>query len=73
MSSRSTLRRLAVPAMAGGPLSAPDGVGNPSTADYTGYGVYAYVYGVKDTATPQAKPLASEYAEPGIRNTRCTR
>jgi hypothetical protein len=35
------------PAWAGGPFQPPDGVGNPGGADFTGYQVVGYVYGVR--------------------------
>jgi hypothetical protein len=38
------------PARAGGPFQPPDGVGNPNGADYTGYQVVGYVYGVRHVA-----------------------
>jgi hypothetical protein len=38
------------PAHAGGPFQPPDGVGNPSGLDFTGYQVLAYVYGVRHSA-----------------------
>jgi hypothetical protein len=38
----------AVPASAGGPLQPPDGAGNPSGADYTGYSPRFFVTGIVD-------------------------
>ena len=45
----------AVPAFAGGPLEPPDGAGNPSTEDYTGYTPRFLIPGILDTATQETR------------------
>jgi len=45
----------ALPATAGGLFEAPDGVGNPSGADYTGYYPIAYFFGIRDNATQHTR------------------
>jgi hypothetical protein len=47
------------PAHAGGPFQPPDGVGNPNGADYTGYQVVGYVYGVRHSAALNVKTRIS--------------
>jgi hypothetical protein len=44
------LLMLALPALAGGPFEPPDGVGNPSGRDYTGYRVVGYFIGTRRSA-----------------------
>ncbi len=46
---------LAIPALAGGPLEPPDGVGNPSSANYTGYAIHGFVFGAKDTVNQRTE------------------
>lgn len=45
----------AAPAGAGGPLQPPDGVGNPSGGDYTGYSPRFLVPGILDSATQETR------------------
>jgi len=46
-----------VPALAGGPFEPPDGVSNPSGQDYTGYAIYGYALGARDTSTARTRIL----------------